>query len=231
MLRLSYTYLVYETNKGKKGLKYIGSRLCPPGLTPWTDTKYVGSPASPKNQNFAKNKRENKEKMILGIFYTREEALAHEIYLHNLYEVDINPEFANQAKQTSIGFIRRGPAPNKGKSPSKETRKKLSEATKGRTVPLEIRKRQSKTVTGKNNPFYGKTHTVEARQRWSEMRSGKNHHNYDDTLRDWINNDGRVELQITTYNLRQKYKDLSHSHLSGVISGTRNHHKGWRLMK
>ena len=50
----------------------------------------------------------------------------------------------------------------KGYIPTEETRKKMSEAHKGKCV-------------GKNHPMYGKHHTEETRQKMSEAKKGKNH--------------------------------------------------------
>jgi hypothetical protein len=44
------------------------------------------------------------EKIVLAVFATEKEALQAEILLHNFYQVDRNPHFANRSKQTSTGF-------------------------------------------------------------------------------------------------------------------------------
>ena len=55
--------------------------------------------------------------------------------------------------------------PNKGKHLSEETKKKLSEAHKGKQA-------------GENNPMYGKHHSAESIQKMSEAKKGENHPMY-----------------------------------------------------
>ena len=77
------------------------------------------------------------------------------------------------------------PALNKGKSPSDETRKKMSDAKKnpsietrqklstatlGRRHTEATRKKMSEDLKGDKNPFYGKSHTEETRQKMSIAR-------------------------------------------------------------
>jgi len=86
-----YTYYSYE----EWGMGYFGSRSC--DCLPEEDVNYFGS-FSDKNFNPT-------YKIILKSDYkTREEATSDEIILHNFYEVDKNPHFANKAKQTSVKF-------------------------------------------------------------------------------------------------------------------------------
>jgi len=63
---------------------------------PENDCKYFGSF---KDKTFAPT-----NKIILLTFATREEANVAEVALHALYEVHINPHFANIARQTSSKF-------------------------------------------------------------------------------------------------------------------------------
>lgn len=146
-----YTYYSYETNKGINGLGYIGCRKLKNAPTPHEED-YFGTPSSPKNLDFKNNK--NKAKIILGIFDTKEEALAHEVYLHEIWDVKNNPHFANASNQTSKKFT--GSTPwnkgislpyqvwNKGKTLnklSKEQREKISRSCKG----INTYKRSEKT--------------------------------------------------------------------------------------
>lgn len=90
-----YVYqITYNTDK-----KYIGCRSCK--CLPEDDTKYVGSSKHTPNT-------EIKIKEILKVFSTREEAIAYEIYLHNLYNVHLSNDYYNQAKQTSVSFNTQG---------------------------------------------------------------------------------------------------------------------------
>lgn len=90
-----YVYqITYNTNK-----KYIGCRSCK--CLPEEDTKYIGSSKHTPNT-------EIKVKEILKTFATRKEAIAYEIYLHNLYNVHLNDEYYNQAKQTTTSFDTQG---------------------------------------------------------------------------------------------------------------------------
>ena len=86
-----YTYYSYE----EWGIGYFGSRTC--RCLPEKDVKYFGSF---KDKNFNPT-----QKIILKSDYaTRDEAYADEIILHDYYEVDINPHFANKSKLTTTKF-------------------------------------------------------------------------------------------------------------------------------
>ena len=85
-----YTYYSYE----EWGRGYIGSRGCE--CLPEEDIRYFGS--------YSDKTFHPTEKIILGIYETREEAIAAEIILHNFYDVANNPHFVNKAKQTSTKF-------------------------------------------------------------------------------------------------------------------------------
>lgn len=74
---------------------------------------------------------------------------------------------------------------SKGRQPSEETRKKLSEASK-RQIPWnknghlseEHKIKLSGLLKGDKNPFYGKCHSDEARKKMSESRRGEKNYNY-----------------------------------------------------
>lgn len=99
--KFHYVYLITELSTNKK---YIGSRSCDNEPTLDIGHKYY---SSSKNKTFIKNQRENKSNYtytILSTYKTRDEAVAEEIRLHNLYEVNHNAAFYNRSKQTSTGF-------------------------------------------------------------------------------------------------------------------------------
>jgi general stress protein YciG len=86
-----YTYYSYE----EWGRGYFGSRTC--RCLPEEDVKYFGS--------FTDKIFKPTQKIILKDDYsTRAEADADEVLLHDYFEVDINPHFANRARQTSSKF-------------------------------------------------------------------------------------------------------------------------------
>ncbi len=85
-----YVYYSYE----EYGKGYIGKRECK--CLPEEDVSYFGS--------FTDKTFNPTQKIILETFNSVEEALEAECALHNFYEVDKNPHFANKAKQTSTKF-------------------------------------------------------------------------------------------------------------------------------
>lgn len=103
-----YVYYSYE----EWGRGYIGVRSCK--CFPEEDSLYLGSF---KDKTFLPSC-----KIILGLFNTRSEAVEAEIALHDFFEVHVNPHFANQAKQTSTGYDR------KGVVPAEEIKQKYREA-------------------------------------------------------------------------------------------------------
>jgi hypothetical protein len=113
-------------------------------------------------------------KLVLSTFSSRDDAISHEIELHKAFDVACNPHFANRAIQTSTGFS------SAGTTPSEETRKKMSEALKGRQSPQkgkphseETRKKLSEALKGENNPLYGKKLSKETRKKISKIHKGK----------------------------------------------------------
>jgi len=67
---------------------------------------------------------------------------------------------------------------NQGIIPSKEARKKMSEAHKKENLSEKTKRKMSEAQGGENNPMYGKHHSEEAIRKISEANSGKNHPMY-----------------------------------------------------
>lgn len=63
----------------------------------------------------------------------------------------------------------------KGRTISEETKKKLSKASKIAMSRPEVRKKKSEAVKGEKNPNYGKHHSEEAKRKMSEAAQGKHH--------------------------------------------------------
>jgi hypothetical protein len=110
-----YVYYSYE----EYGRGYIGKRECK--CLPKEDVNYLGS--------FHDKTFRPSQKIILETFDSVEEALEAECALHDFYEVDKNPHFANRAKQTSTKFYC-----NLG--PGEEANKKRSELMKTKYNPM-----------------------------------------------------------------------------------------------
>lgn len=65
------------------------------------------------------------------------------------------------------------PGGNSNKHLSKETKKKIGDANRGRRHSDEAKKKMSEKRRGMNNAMYGKHHTEEAKQKMSETKKGK----------------------------------------------------------
>jgi hypothetical protein len=149
MKKHHYVYHSYE----EWGRDYIGVRSC--DCAPENDTEYFGSF---KDKTFKPT-----EKHILFVCKTRKEAAAIEVKLHNLFDVAVNPRFANLAKSTCTGFDRTGvvvgppsedtrakiSAAKTGEIRNAKTRAKMSEVQKGKKLSSETRAKMSAAHTGK----------------------------------------------------------------------------------
>lgn len=102
-----------------------------------------------------------KDLIAMGLYYKRsaEELIfltwSEHSTLHN----------KNRTGERNPGYGK--PAPNRGVPMSEETKKKISEANKGKPSPMK----------GKQSPFKGKKHSNEAKQKMSLARKGKPPHN------------------------------------------------------
>jgi hypothetical protein len=157
-----YVYYSYE----EWGRGYIGYRVCECPVD--EDIHYFGSFF---DKSFCPSK-----KIILATFLTREEAVAAEILLHNFFEVNRNPHFANRAKQTSVGYS----GGFEGKKHSEETRSKMSESARKRGK----RPCSPQTAIKIGNANRGKKRTEEAKEKMRQSRLTKR----------WIHRDGERTL-------------------------------------
>lgn len=144
-----YVYYSYE----QWGRGYIGKREC--WCLPEEDVKYFGS--------FSDKTFKPTEKIILETFDTREEAYKAEKQLHDFYEVDKNPHFANKSKITDDGFYYIASGKDHhgyGKRPSDATiegsrRRMLSDANPAKSEEFrkkhsELMKKESIFLTDRN---------------------------------------------------------------------------------
>ena len=218
MKKYFYVYYSYE----EYGLGYIGKRECK--CLPEEDVNYFGS--------YTDRTFRPTQKIILETFNSVEDALEAECVLHDFYEVDKNPHFANKAKQTSKKFYYINPSENMigENNPAKrpEVRKKISDAAKNRKVSEETKRKMSESRSGEKNHRYGKpswnvgiTMPEEQKQKMRENKVLKNN-------KTWIIKDPEGKIH-TMNNLKYfcEQNNLSDSAMHHVISGKRNHHKGW----
>lgn len=118
------------------------------------ENNYRGSVRNKKWGNQWEDISSRCQKVILAVWDSREEAISHEILLHEIFNVAANPKFFNQAKQTSTKFdttgvkfpgVKSGSIPwNKGKKTgplSEETKIKMSKMRKG--VPKSEKTKQA----------------------------------------------------------------------------------------
>jgi len=120
-------------------------------------------------------------KVVLATWATRAEALEHEIFLHDCFDVSSNEKFWNQSKATTTHFDVTGlkrpqsfrdaiATRMRGRVVSDITRKKLAAAAVGRTpsnkgVPLseETKAKLSAALKGKPGPNLGRVFSEESR--------------------------------------------------------------------
>lgn len=187
-----YTYLLIHLEPKDERMFYIGVRSSK--VAPDKDP-YMGS-----SKSMTKEEKSNCDKLILEEFSTRAEALAHEIFLHNKFDVATNPKFFNNAKQTSTGFDTTGKtftfteshienmkkAVNnrvlnkpetfpKGWNHTEEAKRKIAESKKDVPRSPEVVEKlknawKIKLQQGYVSPSLGSVHTEETRKRISEIR-------------------------------------------------------------
>ena len=213
MKKYFYVYYSYE----EYGRGYIGKRECK--CLPEEDIKYFGS--------FTDKTFKPTQKIILKTFDSVEDALEAESILHDFYEIDKNSHFANRARQTSKKFYYINPSENMlgENNPAKrpEVRKKISDSAKKRVLSEETRRKISLSNMGKKSPkgMLGKKLTEEQRQKVREKKVARDN-------KIWIIKDPEGKIH-TTNNLKYfcNLNNLTDSAMHHVISGKRNHHKGW----
>jgi hypothetical protein len=135
-----YTYFL-TAKEPFNGMKYyIGVRSC------------KGNPEEDKYSGSSKVIKQNKiaaDKHILATWDTRQEAVSHEILLHDCFDVAVNKEFFNKAKQTSVGFDTTGTiGHNAGKKLSPERIEKLRQSNLGRKHTEENKRIRSAKMVG-----------------------------------------------------------------------------------
>jgi hypothetical protein len=192
---MKYFYVYYSYEEYGRG--YIGKREC--NCSPEEDINYFGTF---KDKNFKPT-----QKIILETFNTIEEALEVECVLHDFYEVDKNPHFANIARQTSKKFYccmdgENNPMygkmgedhPAYGYRHKKEILQMLSDRQIGE-------KNHMYGKFGENHPSYGSKRNEETKRKLSEGRIGEKNHRYG--KKSW--NNGKSVMMWITDGTKSKY--------------------------
>jgi hypothetical protein len=158
---------------------YVGVRSCK--VEPEQDVKYLGS-CRPMKAWMKTQPVGCVEKMVLSRWESRAEALAHEILLHDCFDVGANPEFWNRAKQTAVGFDTAGTTHvgyNKGMTWTDEQKAAQSIRLKGRVITPETRAKISAAQKGRKMPeerrlkFVGKKASPETLKKLRESHLGQ----------------------------------------------------------
>jgi hypothetical protein len=146
-----YTYYSYE----EWGRGYIGKRTC--DCLPEEDVGYFGS--------FSDKTFKPTRKIIFRSDYANAlELVKDEIILHDFYDVAKNPHFANRAKQTSTKFDTTGMT----MTCTEETREKLRQRHLGKTLSKEHRKKLSLAKKGKKR----KPHLEDTKEKIRQAKLG-----------------------------------------------------------
>lgn len=156
--KFHYNYQIININNHKR---YIGTRSCT--CWPTEDNNYFGSSKHLK-QDIHKEGKELFRKEIIAIWDTRELAIDFEIKLHHYFEVSSNPNFYNQAKQTSTSYDRTG------SKHSKEAKEKLSNKNIGKKLSTETKLKIGESW---KETFYSKIKTIEDYDNWYNKKFSK----------------------------------------------------------
>lgn len=174
-----YTYMLTVKSPADTRRFYVGVRSCK--VEPEQDVKYLGS-CRPMKAWMKTQPADCVEKMVLARWESRADALAHEILLHDCFDVGANPEFWNRAKQTAIGFDTTGTTHvgyNKGMTWTKEQKAALSARRKGHVTTPETRAKISAAQKGRKMPeerrlkFVGKKASPETLKKLRESHLGQ----------------------------------------------------------
>jgi hypothetical protein len=225
---LDYCHYVYDII-GEDSRHYIG---CRSHENPWEDP-YMGSST---DKTFVP-----KEKHILCVFNTREEAAKFEYFLHKSLKVDVNPNFANRSISTrggcsfSKGYrhtpeavenIRKGNiGKNVGKVRSNDTKSLIGKQSKERWSDPEFKQRMK-------DSFSKRVVTEEGKQKRSESYQQRKEKGYRQPngrkylLLDPYGNQVEMYLSdVTEYGLQK-------SAICNLINHPEKHHyhKGWKVI-
>lgn len=150
-----YYHLIYKTTNLKNGMIYVGKHST---KDPYDN--YLGSGIKIREE-IKEYKPKNFIKEILYCFINENDAYLKEAEIVNFEFVNRDDTYNMVIGGNNYGGSWSGEKhPNFKKSPTKETRDKISKTLKGK-------------LAGEKNPFYGKKHTQETREKLSKLHTGK----------------------------------------------------------
>ena len=130
---------------------------------------YIGKGKEGRIYSKQKNIKPPKDKS--RIIFLKKNLTEGEAFKHEIYMIDV---FGRIDLGTGILYNRTdGGEGSSGCIPSDETRRKLSEAGKGKTLSEEHRRKLSEASKGEKNHNYGKPKSEETRRKLSEAKKGK----------------------------------------------------------
>ena len=157
---------------------------------------------------------------------TEEEAFKHEIYMIDVFgRIDLGTGILRNKTdggEGTSGVVKSEETRKKiseagrGRTHSEETRKKIGEAKKGKTASEETKIKMSEASSGKNHHMYGRTHSEETRKKISESTKGNTH---------WLGKTHSEETKIKISEA-QKGKTCSEEH-KRKISDVNKGKKWW----
>ena len=174
------TYYIYEITNLLNGKTYIGQRHCPSELTPWTDTKYMGSGVYIQNSE-KKHGIENFSKRILAICYSQDVLdILERAYIKMYREIgkaeynhaDGGNSMLLDGKPWNYGIPISEEAKQKMRKTKlehpmdKEVKKAITEKVKNYYKDENYRKNHSNKI--KNKRFYESIHKPEYKEKLSE---------------------------------------------------------------
>ena len=184
-----YFYVYYSYEPWGRG--YIGKRECE--CLPEEDVKYFGSY---RDKTFKPT-----EKIILEVFGSRKEAYKAEKELHDFYQVDVNPHFANKSKITDEKFYYVASGKHNhfyGRHHTEETRELIRSKNKGKPQDEDVVKRRIKSSL-----------------KYKYLFISPNNERYETTNANQFCIDNR----------------LNSSAVSQVVKGSWSNHQGWKIIR
>lgn len=172
---MHYTYILTDDSSKM----YIGKHSCNKKCTHKTNQPICDYMGSYKDKSY-----KPVTKQILDIYDSKQEALLGEVYLHDIFNVDVSELYANQAKQRTDKF-------SFGGKHSKKSKTKMSQSQLKHYKENPERKEACKSMLGKSHTEDTKNQiresvlnswTEERRKSYSKARQGRGNPNADTNL-------------------------------------------------